>query len=49
MTIIYRLSKVVPGWVSFPLGPNVVIEWLTLLLVIREVPGSILCPGNRLS
>jgi hypothetical protein len=24
--------------------PNVVVEWLTLLLRIREVPGSNICP-----
>jgi hypothetical protein len=24
--------------------PNVVVEWLTLLLHIREVPGSNICP-----
>jgi hypothetical protein len=29
--------------------PNVVIEWLTLLLRILEVPGSNLGPGDRLS
>jgi hypothetical protein len=29
--------------------PNIVIEWLTLLLHIREVPGLILGPGDRLS
>jgi hypothetical protein len=29
--------------------PNVAVEWLTLLLRIREVPGSKLGPGDRLS
>jgi hypothetical protein len=29
--------------------PNVVVEWLTPLIRIREVPGSILRPGGRLS
>jgi hypothetical protein len=26
--------------------PNVVVEWLKLLLLIREVPGSNLCPNT---
>jgi hypothetical protein len=30
-------------------SPNVVVEWLTLLLRIREVPGSNLGPGDWLS
>jgi hypothetical protein len=25
-------------------SPNVVVEWLTLLIFILEVPGSTLCP-----
>jgi hypothetical protein len=29
--------------------PSVVVEWLTLLLRIREIPGSNLCPSDRLS
>jgi hypothetical protein len=32
---------------SFP--PNIVVEWLTLLLRIREFPSSIFGPGERLS
>jgi hypothetical protein len=30
-------------------APNIVVDWLTLLLLIRELPGSILGPGDRLS
>jgi hypothetical protein len=30
-------------------GPNAVVEWLTILLRIRGVPGSNLSPGDRLS
>jgi hypothetical protein len=29
--------------------PNVVVQWLTLIFCIWEVPGSILGPGDRLS
>jgi hypothetical protein len=29
-----------------PITPNVVVEWLTILLRIREVPGSNLGPGT---
>jgi hypothetical protein len=37
-------------FLSFPCFlPNVVVEWLTLLLRIREVLGSNLSPGDRLS
>jgi hypothetical protein len=30
-------------------GPNVVVEWLTLFICIREVSVSNLGPGDRLS
>jgi hypothetical protein len=30
----------------FVIGPNVVVEWLTLTLPIREVPGSYLSPDT---
>jgi hypothetical protein len=29
--------------------PTIVVHWLTLLLRVREIPGSILDPGDRLS
>jgi hypothetical protein len=31
------------------LTPKIVVEWLSLLFHIREVPGSSLGPGDRLS
>jgi hypothetical protein len=29
--------------------PNVIVEWLTLLFLIRDVPGLNLGPGDQLS
>jgi hypothetical protein len=31
------------------ISPNIIVEWLALLLRIREAPGSILGPCDRLS
>jgi hypothetical protein len=33
---------------SLPMLPNVMVEWLTILLCIREVPGSHLSPDDWL-
>jgi hypothetical protein len=42
-------STIPEGFYLQLLPPNVVVEWLTLLLCIREVPGSKLGPGDQLS